>query len=363
MKSVTITAIVPVRNEAATLRETAQTILDQRFPETLEVLFVDGDSVDGTREVLDELQREDSRVRVLDNPQRQLGTAFNIGLRHAHGEFVAKMDAHTYFKPDYLVQGVERLRLGDTGWVTGPQVPYGVSTWSRRVALALDSPLGVGGSSKWMSLDDEGSASEWELDTGVFSGIWPRELLERIGGWDEGWPVNGDAEMASRYLKQGGRIICLRAMGAQYIPRGSLRGLARQYFRYGFYRAKTGRRHPESLRPSHLLSPALVVVALANLAPGSLGRIARTLLVFYGLVIAVAGLRAGTTTAAADRVGVTTVFATMHFSWGLGFLAGSVRFGPPLPGVTGVLRRLVLSIIPWAEEARASPPRPPQARP
>lgn len=335
MSHVDATVIVPVRNEAEIIRETARGITAQRFEGLVEFLFVDGRSEDGTRAILEEGAVEDPRVRVLDNPQRQIGTAFNIGLREARGEYVAKMDAHTHFPADYLGRAVERLRRGDVGWVTGPAIPEGSGAWSRRVALALASPLGVGGSAKWTAADGSAPA-EWELDTGVFSGVWRRDLLERLGGWDEGWPVNGDSELAARYLKQGGRIVCLSSMGARYLPRNSLRGLARQYWRYGFYRAKTSLRHPESTRPSHVLCPTLVLCVPAALA-GVRG--ARGALAIYGAALAVGTARLRPKSPD-DAAGLPAAFATMHLAWGAGFLAGCTQFGVPVAGLRSALSRL-----------------------
>jgi succinoglycan biosynthesis protein ExoA len=334
-----VSVIVAVRNEEEFIRETVSAIRAQDFAGELEFLFVDGRSEDGTRPVLEELARSDPRIRILDNPERQLAAALNIGLHNARGEFIVQMDAHTYYPPNYVADGVERLKRGDVDWVTGPPIPHGVGLWSRRVALALDSWLGTGGSNKWASrLETTGTASsngEIELDTSVFAGIWKRSRLEGLGGWDEGWPVNHDSELAARMLESGGRIVCLPALGARYVPRNSLKGLALQYGRYGFYRAKTSRRHPRSLRRSHLLAPAVVVTtAAAVIAPQPVRRVARAGLAAYGLAVLSASAQVAPRGSAGDAVGVPLVFATMHLAWGVGFLVGCVRNGPPLEALS-----------------------------
>lgn len=265
---VDVSVLVPIRNEAAFIRETSRAITAQDFHGSVEFLMIDGASQDDTRSILDELALYDPRVRVLDNPRGDLASALGIGLSAARGEFVAKMDAHTYFPPTYLQIGVDRLRQGDVNWVSGPPIPHGVDPWSRRVALALGTRLGVGGSGKWpAAFQADTREDEKELDTGVFSGVFRRSVLQRLGGWDPGWPVNEDSELASRYLATGERILCVWSMGAHYVPRSSLRGLARQYCRYGYYRVKTANRHPSSMRASHLAPPAM----LAILAAGALG--------------------------------------------------------------------------------------------
>jgi glycosyltransferase involved in cell wall biosynthesis len=333
---VQVSVIVAVRNEEAFIRETVAAIRAQEFGGRIEFLFVDGRSEDRTKPILEELAGSDPRIRILDNPEKQLASALNIGLRNARGEFVAQMDAHTYYPPNYVADGVDRLRRGDVDWVTGPPIPHGVGPWSRRVALALDSWMGTGGSNKWASrLKAAAAASsnggEIDLDTSVFAGVWRRSKLEKLGGWDEGWPVNHDSELAARLLESGGRIVCLPALGARYVPRNSLRGLASQYSRYGFYRAKTSRRHPSSLRRSHLLAPAVVLTAAAALlAPPPLRSIARAGLAAYVLAVLSASAQVAPRGSAGDAVGLPVVFVTMHVAWGVGFLVGCVRNGPPV---------------------------------
>jgi succinoglycan biosynthesis protein ExoA len=330
---VDVSVLVPVLNEEACIRETVAAMQGQRFDGTIEFLLMDGRSEDATRSILEQLAAADPRIRVIDNPARSTPSALNAGLRHASGDYVARMDAHAYYPPTYVSAGVERLRRGDVEWVSGPAIPEGRGRWSRLVSLALSTWLGVGGSRKW------GGSEEIDVDTGVFAGVWRRSTLERHGGWDEGWPANQDSELASRVIADGGRIVCLPELGARYMPRDSLPGLARQYFRYGYYRSKTSRRHPHSMRRSHLLPPALVLALPAALAgPGLLRTVARLALAAYLACVAAVSLRT-TRGNSSEAPGLAVVFATIHLSWGLGFLCGCARFGPPLAGLRTLLRR------------------------
>jgi succinoglycan biosynthesis protein ExoA len=322
---VDVSVLTPVLNEEAHIRDAAEAMLAQRFDGEVEFIFVDGRSEDRTVPILRELADRDVRVRVLDNPRRSTPVALNLGLDAARGEFVARMDAHTHYPPDYLARGVERLRRGDVAHVSGPQLPRGVGVWSRRVALALRSRLGTG-----EAHFRHPSEVEFEVDSG-FTGVWRRSTLEEQGGWDEDWHNDQDSELAARIREQGGRIVCLPEMAAEYIPRDSLGALARQYWRYGFYRAKTSGRHPESMRRSHVLPPGLVVALLsAVVLPGPLTRLPRLAAGLYALVLVAAGAGEARPGQRGDAAALPLVLATMHVAWGLGFLAGSLRFGPPL---------------------------------
>jgi succinoglycan biosynthesis protein ExoA len=326
-----VSVLIPVLNEGAHLRETVAAMQAQELDGlTIELLFVDGDSDDDTRRILEALAREDPRIRVFENPARTTAVALNIALAAARGRYLARMDAHSFFPRRYLALGVERLGRGDgVEQATGPMLPRGTGRWSRRVTLALGTRLGMGGSSKWEAVAATGSEPvEIELDTGVFAGVFRRETVVRLGGWDDGFPVNQDSELAARIIADGGRIVCLSEMGSSYLPRDDLRALWRQYWRYGYYRAKTASRHPGSLRTSHLLPPALVLAALAGLgAPRGLRGPARAGIGLYAGAVGVESVRAARRAPARVAAGLPAVFATLHASWGLGFLLGLARFG------------------------------------
>jgi succinoglycan biosynthesis protein ExoA len=330
--AVDVSVLIPTLNEADHVRETVAAIRRQRGAGTVELLFIDGLSEDRTRVILQEMAAGDDLIRVLENPKRRTPNALNVGLSVARGEYIARMDAHAVHSPDYLALGIKRLCRGDVDQVAGPAIPQGTSTWSRRVALALDCKLGTFGSRKWRSAGSEEPEpeEERELDTGVYAGVWRRETLERLGGWDEGWPINQDSQLAARILEAGGRIVLLPRMAATYIPRSSVSGLARQYWHYGRYRAKTAYYHPVSLRRSHLLAPGVVLCAAASVAPHRAALIPRVVVASYLAVVASAGAATIRRAPWRDAASVPLLLTVMHVTWGAGFLYGGVRHGPPL---------------------------------
>jgi succinoglycan biosynthesis protein ExoA len=332
-----VSVLVPVLDEARHLRDSTAAMAAQRFDGDLEFLMLDGGSTDGTRDILAELAARDPRFRLIDSPAGTVPAALNLGLAHAGGEFVARMDAHAVYPPDYIALGVARLQAGGVDWVTGPAVPDGDGRWSRRVARALTLPLGQGGSRKWRSGAD---GEEFDLDTGVFAGVWRRTTLQSLGGWDDRFLVNEDAEMAARTLERNGRIVCVPAMAARYAPRDSLSALFRQYWRFGFFRVRTSRRHPGALRPSHLGAAALVAAALGTVSP-RLRAPAVGACIGYGALVGTVVTAAYDEEPVRERAGIAAALATMHAGWGAGFLAGCLRYGPPLAGVAAALQRAV----------------------
>ncbi len=343
--------LVPVLNERAHIVASVAAMRRQRFPGEIEFLLIDGGSTDGTREILARLARQDPRIVVLENPRGDIPSGLNLGLAHARGRWVARMDAHSHYPVDYLALGVARLGRGDVRWVSGPQVPVGAGPVGRAQALALATPLGRGRSRRWAGASGCGDA-EYELDSGVFCGIWERETLLAFGGWDERWPRNEDSEMAARFMAGGDRLVCLPALAARYTPRDSFAALWRQYRDNGFFRAQTARWHPETLRRSNLLPPALVLTAAAALlAPRPLRAPARATLDGYAALLGCAACRAYRGPAGVrDSAYVPAVLAVMHAAYGAGFLRGVVRHGAPWAALAGALGRPRLA-------AALTPPR------
>jgi GT2 family glycosyltransferase len=327
-----VSVIVPLLNEAAFFDSVIGSVLAQDYDGPIEFVLVDNGSTDGTRERLERLATDDPRVRVIDNPRRGIPISLNIGLRAAQNEIFVRMDAHSEYPADYVARGVEIVRSGRAEWVAGPAYARGQGEWSRWVAAALATRLGVGGS------DFRSSAQEVYTDT-AFGGVIARELLVELGGWDERWIVNEDAELATRARAAGARILLAPSMAASYIPRDDPRALAEQYWRYGVGRARTSVAHPQSMRPSHLLPPLVALALFSALLPTRKAVPARLAVLIYAAIVAVESARAarGNVSGAAK---LAAIFPVMHLSWGVGNITGFARFGSPLPALQAVVLTL-----------------------
>lgn len=330
--------LVPVLNEERHIEASLAAMRRQRFHGRLEFLVADGGSEDRTRAILARLAHEDDRIRLLDNPRRTTPSGLNVALAHSTGQWACRMDAHTEYPDNYVELGVRRLAQGDTRWVSGPPIATGNGPVSRAVSLALRTPLGRGGSRKWAA-EPGPEGAEYELDSGVFAGVWERRTLLEYGGWDEQWARNQDSEMAGRFLARGEKLICLPAMASRYVPRDTVAGLFKQYYEYGEFRTWTARRHPHTMRRSHLLPPALVAcLACVVAAPAPVRRVARLGATLYLGALLVAGLKAvQVAEMRRDAALVPAVLATMHVAHGAGAYRAAVRRGPPLAALTRVL--------------------------
>ena len=93
-----LTAIIPVYNEVATIRAVLQAV--KAVPVVTQVVVVDDCSTDGTAEALDAAAAGDPRLTVVHHPRnRGKGAAIVTGLRHATSEVVVIQDADLEYEP------------------------------------------------------------------------------------------------------------------------------------------------------------------------------------------------------------------------------------------------------------------------
>lgn len=279
-----------------------------------------GPSRDGTAEVAAALAREaPDVVRVIDNPSGTTPDALNLAIAASHGQVVARVDTHAVLPPGYLATALAALRATGAGNVGGQQVPTAERGFARAVAAAMCSPAGSGGAAY------RAGAAAGPVDT-VYLGVFRREALEAVGGFDPVAVRNQDAELNLRLARAGYPVWLEPSMQVAYRPRGTLAGLARQYGQYGRWRRRTARLHPGSLRARQLAAPVLVLALVAAaVASAVLASVVPVALVAggYGLLVGAAGLQA----APELRWWPATVLAlaTMHLAWGVGFLRGPPR--------------------------------------
>ena len=162
------------------------------------------------------------------------------------------------------------------------------------------------------------------MDTVPF-GAFKRELVDRIGGFDETLLTNEDYEFNVRVRQNGGRIWLDPQIKMVYFARSNLRALARQYWRYGYWKARMLRRYPSTVRWRQALPP-LFVLGLVGLALLSIWIrpalwVLACVLLLYILALIAASLQISLSKQNLKLLaGVPLAVATMHFSWAGGFL-------------------------------------------
>jgi succinoglycan biosynthesis protein ExoA len=314
-----VTVVVPAFNEEDSIGACLASIQEQDYP-SLEVFVVDGASEDATRDVVRALAADDPRVRLLHNPRRLISTSLNLGLSHARGLWVVRVDAHSTVPTNYVRTMVSHLRTGAWGGVGGRKDAVGGDRTGRAIAAALGSPFGVGNSAYHYA------NARREVDHVPF-GAYPVALLRSLGGWNEEVQTNEDYEMDHRIRRAGYRLLLDPSVAIEWRARETLRDLFRQYRRYGRGKADVVWRHPRSMQLRHLAPPTLV----AALGGAAMLTVRRPTIGFLVVGPYLAGLTAAgiVTAARAKEVSVAPLvaasFATMHTAWGIGMYEGLVH--------------------------------------
>jgi succinoglycan biosynthesis protein ExoA len=321
-----ISVIVPMRNEAEHMPALVADLAEQDYDGELEVLVADGDSEDGSRDVL---QRAAAKAGldavVLDNPRRVVSAGLNACIRRASGDLIVRLDCHTRYPPDYL-RRCARLAEDTGAWNVGGQVvPEGVTTMERAVACAMASPFGGIGWTRHAAGERRAT-----VDTVTFGAFRPRAFAE-AGLFDEDLVRNQDDEFNLRLRLKGGEIVLDPTIEVRYRPRGSLAAVWRQYFEYGLWKVPVMRKHRRTLSLRSLAPLALVasLTVLGVAAPAS--RTARLALLAEGAAYTSASLGfalmvvRGRDEPLALTARVAAVFPVFHVGYGTGMARGWLR--------------------------------------
>jgi succinoglycan biosynthesis protein ExoA len=344
-----VSVIMPIRNEAVYIEQTMRTLLAQDYPrDRLEILLVDGMSIDDTRAIISRVLTEqpDFPATILDNPRQIVPTGLNIALRHAQGEIIVRMDAHCEYPPDFITQVVLLREETDADNAGGILIPVGTSYTQRAICSAFRSPVSVGGNFQGHALGgvsgllsgvskDSYENLIHEVDT-VHGGCWRRERLFEVGLFDEEMVRNQDDELSFRLRKAGGHIIQSQAIQAKYFVRDSFRKLFLQFAQYGYWKVRVIRRHPRQASVRHVV-PSLLLLTLIGFAIMALFSpifLIGFMLITgsYLLTIIFTGLLEARRGEYTLWPGIVLAILAIHFGFGWGFLIGILQMMiGPLP--------------------------------
>ena len=307
-----VSVIIPARNAESTVSYTLNSVMAQQYSGPVEVIVADGSDNSATSDLIN---RQFPEVQVISNPEKIVPTGLNRALQVASGDVIVRCDAHAVLPPGYIQRVVEKLAETGAANVGGLQSPEGVSLFERAVAVAMTTPLGAG-DARYRLGGSEGSA-----DT-VYMGAFRRDALDAVGGFDPAYVRNQDYELNWRLRERGEVVWFDPALVVSYRPRASLGSLARQYRDYGRWKSAMLLQHPTSIRVRQLAAPVLILGLVASLvlAAAGLPLLGAVLPLVYLLTLVSGAAVTGIRRRESAAILVPLVLATMHISWGIGFL-------------------------------------------
>jgi succinoglycan biosynthesis protein ExoA len=307
--------VVPTLNEEAHIEDCLTSLLEQAERHDGQILVVDGGSSDGTRAIVRELAIENPTIRLVDNPKRLQSAALNLAAEIApdSARVLIRADAHAHYPPNYVEDGLAALEFSGAASVVVPMETIGKHCFQRAVAAAQNSILGNGGAAH------RSTAASGFVDHGHHA-VFDRRTFRELGGYDESFSHNEDAEYDHRVRSRGGRIwMCAKAAIAYY-PRERPIALARQYYNHGRGRGRTLMRHGLVPKLRQMLPPAALLGTTGGLAASTLHP---AFLIFPLIYLAIChGFALVCAVRRRDSCLLAAGFAAMimHFAWSLGFL-------------------------------------------
>ncbi len=320
-----VSVIMPIRNEGAFIAQSLGAVLEQDYPaDRMEVIVCDGMSTDDTRDIVASFAKDHPNVRLVDNIGMIAPKAMNAAEKHCNGEIIARVDGHCVIATDYIRRCVEHLENEEIDGVGGPIDTIGQTPMAKVIATAMSSRFGVGGSAFRV-----GNTKSKIVDSIAFP-VYTRAIIDKAGPYDEQLVRNQDDEYNYRLRKMGAKLLLAPDVQSKYYSRSSFRKLAKQYFQYGLWKVRVLQKHPLQMRARQFAPPvfvALLIVLGLSAFFSVVGQWALLALsVAYLSVIVLGGILSMHRQHGWRAIFLPAAFATLHLSYGAGFLLGLFRF-------------------------------------
>ena len=320
-----VSVICPTYNEEKYIATCIDSILAQDYPqENLEILFVDGMSTDATRSIILSQAKEHNNIYLLDNPHRIVPYALNIGIEHAQGDMIVRIDAHASFPSNYISTLVHYLvHLPNAQNVGAPCVTHtlGQTDKAKAIVAVLSNKWGVGNSTFRLGVKEIQS-----VDTVPF-GCWKKQTLKDVGLFDIRLIRNQDIELNKRILKNGGNIYLVPDTYCTYYARETYKKLAQNNYGNGKWNILTlyYTKALRSLSLRHFI-PLIFLLSLLLPIPGIIlcpwiGLVAGMSLISYLMLVSYISWRISKEQSI-NPLSVVAAFFTLHLSYGAGSLMG-----------------------------------------
>lgn len=319
-----LSVICPIYNEEKYISACIESIIHQDYPkDNLEVIFVDGMSVDRTRDLVKQYSKQHPYIFLINNPDRIVPIAMNLGIKASKGDVVIRLDAHAKYPTNYfsvLTKALEELDADNVGVVCRTDV---LNKTPKTLAIreVLSNKFGVGNSTFRTGINQT-----QEVDTVPF-GCWKREVFQKYGLYDTRLVRNQDIELNKRIKRGGGHIYIIPDSYCTYMARETFKALSKNNFNNGKWNILTVyyTKQLNSLSLRHFIPLifvlSLILPTLCALAYPLVGYVAFVSLVSYMLLLGLISLKISWNKKL-NFFYLLATFLTLHISYGFGSLVG-----------------------------------------
>lgn len=313
---VKVSVIMACYNEEKFIKKSIESLADDYFLNSCELLVVDGMSGDRTKDIVHSFIQQGLPIRLLENKKRFQVYGLNLGISEAKGKIIVRADAHCLYPPGYINRCVYLLETKGAANVGGVMLPKGTKNTQRAIALAMQHPVGVGDAKFHL-----GNFSGY-VDT-VYLGTFWKKLFDEIGFYDTNCKTNEDGELNLRIQKAGKKVYLDSSIKVTYFPRESLKTLAIQYYKYGKGRCYTSLKHRKVTSFRQIGPVFLVVFLFISIVLSFWKPLFLILPLSYILTLFLIALLnwQKQSIPVKQRILMGLAWATMHTCWGIGFLS------------------------------------------
>lgn len=317
-----ISIVMPIYNEEKYIENCVESLLLQDYPkEKMEWIFVDGMSTDNTRVLLQTyIDKYPSLIKILDNPNKTVPFAMNIGINEAKGKYIIRLDAHADYNNDYFSKCVHYLETTDADNVGGVAETKSKGFVGNAIAKMLSSRFGVG-NSEFRTNGESGY-----VDTVPF-GAFRREVFEKWGGYDERLTRNQDNEMNYRIRKNGGKIYLASDIKLSYYCRDSVKGISDMALKNGMWNVITMKLCPGAMGIRHFIPLAfllsIIFLPLLSLIFKPFTYLFGTEMILYFVLDCLFSVKVSSS--AKEFLLLIVLFPIFHITYGAGSMRGLAK--------------------------------------
>lgn len=320
-----VSVVCPIYNEEKYIETCIKAITLQDYPkDDLEVLLIDGMSTDRTRDIIQEAAKVYTYIKLIDNPQKIVPCAMNIGIEQAKGDIIVRLDAHAKYPDTYisnLVRHLNNIEGADNVGGICKTMPCNKSAKAIAIATALSSVFGMGNSHFRI-----GCKKIMSVDTVPF-GCFRKSLFDKIGLYDEELIRNQDDELNGRIIKNGGKIYLIPDIEIKYYARDKISKIRKMYYQYGLFKPLVNKKlgFPATAR-QFFPSAFILGIIIGGILSTIFAPFAWCYFCVLSLYLAI-GLYIGATKAMTEKklslfFIMPYIFLNIHLSYGFGYFKG-----------------------------------------
>lgn len=316
-----VSIIITARNEEKYLPKLFEDVLNQTYPlQSIEVVLMDSNSTDNTRKLMEEFKNENESlsVQIVTNERQIQAAGFNEGIKHATGDVVLKIDAHSRIPADFVQKNVDEIMAG--AYVCGGNRPTVVDSdddFSKTLHIVEESALGS-------SIANYRKSNVKRKVNSIFHGMYRKEVFEKIGLADERLLRTEDNEFHYRVRKAGYDIIFNPEIESYQYIRPTFTKMIQQKFANGYWIGLTSHVCRECLSLFHFAPGVFVsiLLVLMMMTPISF----TPLVVYFGFyILAVLGLSIFEISKQKYNhtlLLIPFIMIAIHFAYGIGTIKG-----------------------------------------